>query len=178
KLNYSLGFLKDNYEKPQMLLDIALKDCAEGVYFKEGLVTFNESQELFIQDINSKVTVKLNLKKASYGCGLRLCKKALDIAITNNSNKALEDLLQQFINEQISTLCQNTCEPSEQQLDYVKISNLLQHKDKRWPANKRYLSAIENYNIKNIGSSNQDKTLLTKKNKCQCAMCKSWYHDF
>ncbi|RIB17536.1 hypothetical protein C2G38_2187101 [Gigaspora rosea] len=46
--------------------------------------------------------------------------------------------------------------------------------------NKRYLSAIENYDNKHICSDNNvdiSESGSKEKNKRQCAMCKSWYHD-
>ncbi|CAG8827535.1 24965_t:CDS:1, partial [Gigaspora margarita] len=48
------------------------------------------------------------------------------------------------------------------------------------PANKRYLSAIENHDNKRVCSDNNvdiSESGSKKKNKRQCAMCKSWYHD-
>ncbi|CAG8744904.1 1116_t:CDS:2, partial [Racocetra fulgida] len=115
--------------------------------------TFQVLQRIRGQEINVRNAVKLDSKKVVYGRGLGLCKKALNIAITNGSNKVLKDFLQRFIDEQV----------------------LLQSKGR--PANKRYLTATEDYNSKNIRSSNQDESGQKKKNKRQCAICKSWYHD-
>ncbi|PKK60614.1 hypothetical protein RhiirC2_761614 [Rhizophagus irregularis] len=60
----------------------------------------------------------------------------------------------------------------------VNIANPHQHKGKGRPANKRYLSAIENYSS-NTNNDIQEETsnARRKKNKRQCSICKSWYHD-
>ncbi|CAG8779164.1 35573_t:CDS:2, partial [Racocetra persica] len=203
-MNPTRRFIKDNYEEPQVLLDMALENCArsnvneiwevkhiqsitnhsqfillldDGTYyctclylvyagfvywhffavmiqskkvffnirlipshwFSEGLAMFDNDQESSIQiiqnenkpptgtfqvlerihgqEVISRVAVELESKKVFYSRGLGLCKKALNIAITNNSNKALENLLQQFIDEQILSQCQNTYESSVQKLD-------------------------------------------------------------
>ncbi|CAG8792786.1 34590_t:CDS:2, partial [Racocetra persica] len=107
--NYDIGFIEEDYEEPQILLDMALEDCTGG----KGLISFDESQESFVQviqsddklvltkifqglerirghEINNRDAIKLDSKKVSYSRGLGLCKKALDIAITNSSNGALE----------------------------------------------------------------------------------------
>ncbi|CAG8620386.1 17809_t:CDS:2, partial [Racocetra fulgida] len=84
--------------------------------------TFQILQRIYRQEIDIKNIVELDLKKVSYGRGLRLCKKALNIVITNGSNKTLEDILQQFIDKQIS--------------------------GKDHSANKRYLTMIEENNSK------------------------------
>ena len=64
-------------------------------------------------------------------------------------------------------------EPSLVEESETNISNPLQHKGKERPTNKRFLSAIEN------GSNNQGEISesLKKRNKWQCSMFKSWYHD-
>ncbi|CAG8472333.1 12934_t:CDS:2 [Cetraspora pellucida] len=46
------------------------------------------------QETNIRNVMELDLKKVSYDHGLRLCKKALNIAIKNDSNNVLEDILQ------------------------------------------------------------------------------------
>ncbi|CAG8723458.1 8915_t:CDS:2, partial [Racocetra persica] len=74
-------------------------------------VVRNEDSQIFIrmfqtlekihrQDVDNKIAVKLDSKKVSYGHGLRLCKKVLDLVITNGTNKAFKNLLQQFIGDQ------------------------------------------------------------------------------
>ncbi|CAG8716382.1 706_t:CDS:1, partial [Racocetra persica] len=72
-------------------------------------------------------------------------------------------------------------ELSEQEnINSSTISNPLQHKGRGCPANKRYLSAIENHDTKSAVSINQEEISASesvKKNKRQYAMCKSWYHD-
>ena len=52
------------------------------------------------------------------------------------------------------------------------------YKGKGRPTNKRYLSAIEN-NLGNKSGDNQEEILdgKKKKNKRQCSICKSWFHD-
>ncbi|CAG8471058.1 13533_t:CDS:2, partial [Racocetra persica] len=221
--NYNVGFIEDDYDEPQVLLDIALEYCAgsnvneiwEVNYIqsttnhsqfilllddvqksilqyeiiqnenKPSTRTFQILERIHDQEVNNRVAVELESKKVSYCRSLGFCKKALNIAITNDSNKALENFLQQFIDEQILSQCQNTYEPSVQELDQrtndLKISDPLQHKGKGHPANKRYLSANENHDIKNVGLNHQDDETLEsgsmKKNKRQCAMCKLWYHD-
>lgn len=60
------------------------------------------------------------------------------------------------------------------------ISNPLQHKGKGRPSNKRYLSEIENHTMKYSKSSNHHDEPAEgskKRNKRQCSLCKSWYHD-
>ncbi|CAG8539090.1 27710_t:CDS:2, partial [Racocetra persica] len=146
KQNYDIGFIEEDYEKPQILLDMALEDCTGG----KGLTSFDESQESFVQviqndnklvltrtfqalekihghEINNRDAVKLDSKKVSYSCGLGLCKKALDIAITNGSNGALEGLLQRFINDQIVSM-QSTELSEQKNINSSTISNPLQHK--------------------------------------------------
>src|SRR6266542_1920443 len=41
---------------------------------------------------------------------------------------------------------------------------------------KRYLSAIENHSSKN-GDVQEETSVGRKRNKRQCSICKSWYHD-
>ncbi|RIA94747.1 hypothetical protein C1645_817665 [Glomus cerebriforme] len=57
-----------------------------------------------------------------------------------------------------------------------EILNPIQHKGKGQSANKRYLLAIENR--LNLNNQDQDEVLeeSRKKNKRQCAICKSWYY--
>ena len=96
----------------------------------------------------------------------------MNLAIANNSHQIFENLLQQFIEQQ--TLLSST--QDENHLP-KEILNPVQHKGKGRPANKRYLSAIEN----RLNLSNQDQDEVSdgsrKKNKRQCTICKSWYHD-
>ena len=55
---------------------------------------------------------------------------------------------------------------------------VLQHKGKGRPANKRYLSAIENNSCSKSGNVQEENLeVKTKKNKRKCSICKSWYHD-
>ncbi|CAG8619948.1 8542_t:CDS:2 [Gigaspora margarita] len=76
--------------------------------------TFQVLQKIRGQEIDVRNAVELDLKKVSYSHSLGLCKKALNIAITNGSNKALEDILQQFIDEQVLAQNENS---SEQELN-------------------------------------------------------------
>ncbi|CAG8738774.1 1911_t:CDS:2, partial [Ambispora leptoticha] len=64
--------------------------------------TFQALEKICEQEINNKAAVDSDSKKVLYGHGLGICKKALNLAIMNGTNKALEDVLQQFISEQIS----------------------------------------------------------------------------
>ncbi|CAB5390286.1 unnamed protein product [Rhizophagus irregularis] len=104
--------------------------------------------------VYNKSAKQLNSKKEFYGHGLGLCKKALNL---NENNKQIE-----------------------YEIDVSKISNPARHKGKSKTANKRYLLSIENYSKKYANSSSQDENVerLKKKNKWQCGICKSWYHDF
>ncbi|CAG8709918.1 1259_t:CDS:2 [Cetraspora pellucida] len=88
---------------------------------------FQALEKIYEQDIDIRNAVKLESKKVSYSHSLELCKKALNIALINNFNIDLEDILQQFIDEQ--------------------------HRGKSCSANKRYLLATKNYNSKNIDSN-------------------------
>ncbi|CAB5217377.1 hypothetical protein RhiirA5_433869 [Rhizophagus irregularis] len=111
--------------------------------------------------VYNKSAKQLNSKREFYGHDLELCKKALNLAITNSSNKNEN-------NKQI-----------EHEIDISKISNPARYKGKSRPANKRYLLFIENHFKKYANSSSQDENVerLKKKNKRQCGICKSWYHD-
>ncbi|CAG8775320.1 25632_t:CDS:2, partial [Gigaspora rosea] len=146
---HNVGFIEDDYEEPQILIDMALKDCYE------TSVVQNE---------------ELNSKKVFYGRGLGICKKVLNIAITNGSNKALENILQQFIDKQVLAQNKNSSEQElNQKNDNFSISNPHQHKGRGHPANKRFLIAIEGNKSKTASSSNQDETLelgSKKRNKC------------
>ncbi|RIA97235.1 hypothetical protein C1645_814310 [Glomus cerebriforme] len=63
----------------------------------------------------------------------------------------------------------------------LNIANPLQHKEKGRPANKRYLSAIENHSNhssnKNRNIQEETSDARRKRNKRQYSICKSWYHD-
>ncbi|RIB27777.1 hypothetical protein C2G38_2029108 [Gigaspora rosea] len=145
--------------------------------------TFEVLERIREQEVNSRIAIESDLRKVFYGRGLGLCKKALNIAITNGSNT---DILHQFINEQTSAQSNNNSasDLSEQgtcqEIVCFKISNHSQHKGRGRPANKRYLFAIKNYDNKRVCSDNNvdiSESGSKKKNKRQCAMCKSWYHD-
>ncbi|CAG8793563.1 8550_t:CDS:2, partial [Racocetra persica] len=112
-------------------------------YSEESLALFDK-KKIREPKINIRNAIELDSKKVSYSYGFRLCKKALNIAITNGSNKLIQE------NNNFS------------------ISNPYQYKGKGHLANKRSLLAIKNYNSTNIVSSNQDKILASgskKKNK-------------
>ncbi|CAG8481463.1 1803_t:CDS:2 [Dentiscutata heterogama] len=144
-------------------------------FSEEGLVVFDKNQELSVQvvqndepiptstfqilerihgqEINVRNAIKLDSKKVSY-----------------------ENILQRFIEEQASVQNKNVSEPELNQDGSFKISNPSQHKGRGRPANKRYLSAIENHNSNNVSSNNQNEDSESrpkKKNKCQCAVYKS-----
>ncbi|CAG8841559.1 32757_t:CDS:2, partial [Gigaspora margarita] len=89
--------------------------------------TFQALEKIRGQKINNKVAVKSDSKKVSYGRGLGICKKALNLAIMNGTNKG-----------------------SGQEIEDINISNPFQHKGRGRLANKRYLSAIENHDTKRI----------------------------
>ncbi|CAB5378987.1 unnamed protein product [Rhizophagus irregularis] len=128
--------------------------------------------------VYNKSAKQLNSKREFYGHGLGLYKKALNLAITNGSNKIFEELLQDFIKQQLSIQNENN-EQIEHEIDVSKISNPARYKGKSRPANKRYLLSIENHFKKYANSSSQDENVerLKKKNKRQYGICKSWYHD-
>ncbi|CAG8636487.1 8429_t:CDS:2, partial [Racocetra fulgida] len=188
---YSIGFLEDDYEEPQVLVSMALKDCSESILseiWEEGLLLKEKVQENSIwliqtedtelqtgtfqtlstirgQEIFDESFTNLNSRKDLYGRSIGLCKKALNLAILNNSTQSFEELLQQFIKQQNTSIAPNN-NLIESSKNMVSITNPLQHKGKGRPTNKRHLSAIEN-------QPSREK----KKNKRQCSICKSWYHD-
>ncbi|RIB01320.1 hypothetical protein C2G38_2050981 [Gigaspora rosea] len=141
--------------------------------------TFQTLNTICGQEISNKSFISSNSRKGLYGHGIGLCKKALNLAILNNSTQVFERLLQQFIEKQSTYNMQNDnsteslentnsnlTELPENTDSIYNITDPLQHKGRGRHANKRYLSAIEN-------QPSREK----KKNKRQCAMCKSWYHD-
>ncbi|EXX54705.1 hypothetical protein RirG_232020 [Rhizophagus irregularis DAOM 197198w] len=128
------------------------------LYSKEGLILMNEMQESSIRIIQNEeellstetfqalenicgrnvyASPVKDSKKAFYGYGLGLCKKAINLAIINNS-----DDIEQDTNQEINTFM---------------ISNPLQHKGKGHSSNKRYLSAIENNTMKYSKSNHHDE---------------------
>ncbi|PKY20812.1 hypothetical protein RhiirB3_434218 [Rhizophagus irregularis] len=168
-------------------------------YSKEGLSVMDKIQENSIQliqdgeqrtgtfytlniirgqEVYNEFIKNLDSKKEIFGRGIGLCKKALNLAIASNSHQVFENLLQQFIEQQTLSLSAQDDDLTE---EFLGISNPIQHKGKGRPANKRYLSAIENRSNRNANSRNQDQDEVSegsrKKNKRQCALCKSWYHD-
>ncbi|GBC33318.2 hypothetical protein GLOIN_2v1844064 [Rhizophagus irregularis DAOM 181602=DAOM 197198] len=125
---------------------------------EEGLILMNEMQESSIRIIQNEeellstetfqalenicgrnvyASPVKDSKKAFYGYGLGLCKKAINLAIINNS-----DDIEQDTNQEINTFM---------------ISNPLQHKGKGHSSNKRYLSAIENNTMKYSKSNHHDE---------------------
>ncbi|CAG8610979.1 9589_t:CDS:2, partial [Cetraspora pellucida] len=188
QLDHKVGFIEDDYKEPQILLNMALEDCSDSVELTIQLVQskskslptviFETLKRIRGQKVNSKIAVKSDSKKVSYGRGLGICKKALNIAIMNGTNKVLEDLLQHFINEQVSAQSSSTASNLSEQgigqeINSLIISNPSQHKGKGHPANKRYLSAIENQNNKLVRSNNQveiSESGSKKKNKRQYAL--------
>ncbi|CAG8796021.1 32539_t:CDS:2, partial [Gigaspora margarita] len=115
-------FLKDDYEKPQILLGMALEDYNEGsvneIWENEDKLSLTKSFQILEkirgQQVTDSISAESSSKKASYGHGLGLCKKALDIAIANGSNQILENLLQRFINVQVLIQSKSTQELSKQ----------------------------------------------------------------
>jgi len=132
------------------------------------------------QDVYSGSVKYLDSKKGQYGHGLGLCKKALNLAIENKSIQIFEEILQQFINAQVNTMQNGTLADQHNDVyseaEVYSIANPFQHKGKERPANKRYLSAIENHSSKN-GDVQEETSVGRKRNKRQCSICKSWYHD-
>ncbi|CAB5360432.1 unnamed protein product [Rhizophagus irregularis] len=212
---YDEGFVEDDYEEPQILINMALEACLNGIvneiwefniklipsrwYSKEGLSVMDKIQENSIQliqdgeqrtgtfytlniirgqEVYNEFIKNLDSKKEIFGREIGLCKKALNLAIASNSHQVFENLLQQFIEQQTVSLSAQDDDLTE---EVLSISNPIQHKGKGRPANKRYLSAIENHSNRNANSRNQDQDEVSegsrKKNKRQCALCKSWYHD-
>ncbi|CAB4478261.1 hypothetical protein RhiirA1_470395 [Rhizophagus irregularis] len=176
------------------------------LYSKEGLILMNEMQESSIRIIQNEEELLStetfqalenicgrnvyappvkDSKKAFYGYGLGLCKKAINLAIINNSGEIFEDLLQRFIEQQklvLSTRNENLDDieqDTNQEINTFMISNPLQHKGKGHSSNKRYLSAIENNTMKYSKSNHHDEPAegSKKRNKRQCSLCKSWYHN-
>ncbi|CAG8772960.1 4948_t:CDS:2 [Cetraspora pellucida] len=56
--------------------------------------TFQTLNNICGQEIFNESFINLDSKKEIYGCGIRLCKKALNLVILNNSCEAFEELLQ------------------------------------------------------------------------------------
>ncbi|CAB4472739.1 unnamed protein product [Rhizophagus irregularis] len=99
----------------------------------------------------------------------------------NDKWDTFEELLQHFIEAQTNILDVTTIDQHNNMFSEagtVNIANPHQHKGKGRPANNRYLSAIENYSS-NTNNDIQEETsnARRKKNKRQCSICKSWYHD-
>ncbi|CAG8779965.1 11254_t:CDS:2 [Dentiscutata erythropus] len=166
QLDHRVGFIEDDYEEPQILLNMIKSLSTE---------TFEVLERIRKQEVNSRIAIESDSKRVFYSCGLGFCKKALNIAIANSSNKVLEDILHQFINEQTSKQSNNNAaselseQGTSQEVDNFKISNPSQHKGRGHPANKRYLSAVENYDNKHVHSNNDINILESgakKKNKC------------
>ncbi|CAI2180547.1 9329_t:CDS:2, partial [Funneliformis geosporum] len=65
-----------------------------------GLVVINEIQKPSVYIIQNKEDSKIEI----YGYGLELYKKALNLAIMNDSHKMFEELLQKFIKQQASCI--------------------------------------------------------------------------
>lgn len=166
--------------------------AAENVFEKSIQLIQNENQKTGTfsminnirgQDVYSSSIKNLDLKKEQYGYGLGFCKKALNLAIENKSCQAFEELLQHFIKAQTNNQDETAIDRYNEMFNEsgtFNIANPYQHKGKGRPANKRYLSAIENHS----GSRSSDIQEETsdarrKKNKRQCSICKSWrwYHD-
>ncbi|CAB4374631.1 unnamed protein product [Rhizophagus irregularis] len=114
---YSTGFMEDDYEEPQILLDMALKDCSDGIYSEEDLMIAEKVFEKSVQIIENEYQLKqtgtflmintirgqdvysgfvkhLDSKKEQYGRSFGLCKKALNLAIKNKSIQIFEEILQ------------------------------------------------------------------------------------
>ncbi|CAI2192189.1 14823_t:CDS:2 [Funneliformis geosporum] len=207
KNQYNIGFVEDDYEKPQILLDMTLKDCSNGFVKKIWKIKHiqsktNRSQFIVLLDdgthyctclyliyaefvlqtffavmLQSKIA-QLNIKLIPSHWyskeGLTTTEnKALNLAIENKSIRTFEEVLQQFIKVQIDMM--RNADQHNDILSETKITNPLQHKGKGRPANKRYLSAIKNNSNSKNGDIQEDTS--RKRNKRQCFICKSWYHD-
>ncbi|CAG8700182.1 8450_t:CDS:2, partial [Gigaspora rosea] len=130
---HNMGFIEDDYEEPQILLNIALENCCgisvkktwEKALFNMKLNWYSEEaiERICEQEINVKNVMELDSKKVLYGYGLRLCKMALDIAVMNGSNTVLENILQRFIDEQASVQNKTVSEQELDQASSFKISN-------------------------------------------------------
>ncbi|CAG8731399.1 24568_t:CDS:2 [Cetraspora pellucida] len=106
---FKIDFEEDDYKEPQILLDIALENCAEGS-INEIWKNVSSIRKDCEHKVNNRDIVKLDSKKVSYFHSFGLCKKALDMAIMSGSNKVLKDLLQEFIDDQISLQSKNNYE--------------------------------------------------------------------
>ncbi|CAG8744599.1 18620_t:CDS:2, partial [Rhizophagus irregularis] len=139
---HDVGFIEDDYEEPQTLLDMALEDC-----FGKGLILMNEMQESSICIIQNKEEL---LSTETFQALKNIRGQNVYASPVKNSKKA-------FYGHRFG-LCK---------------------KGKGRPSNKRYLSAIENNTMKYAKSNHCDEPAegLKKRNKRQCSLCKSWYHD-
>ncbi|CAG8478562.1 8344_t:CDS:2 [Dentiscutata erythropus] len=160
---YNIGFLEDDYEEPQILISMALENCSEKNEQEESIWliqteaklqtgTFQTLNNIRGQEISNKYSISSNSRKDLYG-----------------HERLLQQFIEQQFNEKQNTFNlqnDNLTELPENTNSIYNITDPLQHKGRGRPANKRYLSAIEN-------QSSKEK----KKNKRQCSICKSWYHD-
>jgi hypothetical protein len=121
------------------------------------------------QDVYSSSVKNLDLKKEQYGHDLDFCKKALNLTIENKYCQAFKKLLQQFIETQTNIQDGTAIDQYNEMFskpETFNIANPYQHKGKGRPANKRYLSAIENH-LSNKSNNIQEKAsdVRSKKNK-------------
>ncbi|CAG8837431.1 20304_t:CDS:2 [Gigaspora margarita] len=124
-------------------------------YSNEGLLVFDEDQESIrvVQSDNNLISTSI-FQALEKICGQEINNK---VAMESDSKKVsygrLEDLLQKFINDQISkhnTTSEQSQQGSGQEIKGINISNSFQHKGRERLANKRYLSTIENHDTKRI----------------------------
>ncbi|CAG8673827.1 32673_t:CDS:2, partial [Racocetra persica] len=130
---YNIGFLEDDYEKSQVLVSMALKDCSKNGIRRKKLLLKEKIQENSIWLIQTEDT---ELQTGIF-------QTLNTILISNHSTQSFEELLQQFIKQQNTLIAPNN-NSIESSKNMVSITNLLQHKGKERPTNKRHLSAIEN----------------------------------
>ncbi|CAI2188346.1 7022_t:CDS:10 [Funneliformis geosporum] len=154
KNQYNIGFVEDNYEEPQILLDMAFKDCSDGIVKEIWELIENEEQP----NQTGTFSIINTIREQDIYSGLV---------------KYLDSKKDQYSHVQMNTM--RNADQHNDILSKTKITNPLQHKGKGRPANKRYLSAIKN----NPNSKNVDiqEDTSRKRNKRQCSICKSWYHD-
>ncbi|CAG8443492.1 10938_t:CDS:2 [Funneliformis caledonium] len=121
------GFIKDDYEQPQVLLNMILENYTDDINKEQQTGIFQMINIIYEKDVYSGPIKELNSKK--------------DLISTDRENETLN------------------------------IANLIQYKGKGRPANKRYLSAIEN--TKRLNSKDKFAYEERKKNKRKYATYKS-----
>ncbi|CAG8666898.1 11416_t:CDS:2, partial [Racocetra fulgida] len=148
KLDPTTNKNQEHYEELQILLNTALGDCDE-----IGLALFDKNQ-------GSSVLLIRNEDESFLTSTFQALKRIRRPEIN------IRNVMELDSKKQVSAQNKNL---SEQELiqenDNLSISNPHQYKGKDYPANKRYLSAIENHNSMNIVLSNQNEILASRSKK-------------